>query len=539
MLKKRGLLVQKEFDESFERRAYEEDSDDEPEDDDKPMSKEKRAIIDEMGPFVKKILNSCDKDAIAKLVELNQKMIDQNKSEGIFATNHCLPLEYFNKTGKERKRLMKTIQKPPQSDEDIKGIEEAENQLNVLHVELEKRMEDLELPKDWTFELPPERRAAPRKDNGKGQANRQASSGAKDAAREGEAPNAKGNGGASSSNRKRGMAKQQGFAPSAGGSGAKSQEPDPMDVDDKWQPGETTQGEKILAYRPKRGWAQEKGTGRMVETETVNDFVIERKGEPNPIEIVTAARVGLRAVNAYLALPEEQKNCITNIDREYDRTDGPYILDIKGFARKFSETASGNLPWGVALIDYDGEDRIVNRSALRKALPSLADDMINDFLVRAGEEPEEPKYVRLRMRLENTRNQLRLEETLAKLRLETGQKIPRRAAQGILHDYDDSDHGSDSDLFVSDRRRRSNRRDESHQLTGRQTERPRVRIRDSGIELNNRRRAEEGRGDRRGRDDPGNHDVVTHEELQSMMNQMMQQITAQFMQMRLPAVPDH
>jgi hypothetical protein len=177
-------------------------------------------------------------------------------------------------------------------------------------------------------------------------------------------------------------------------------------MDIVWEPGETTQGEKILAYRPKRGWAQEAGTGRMVPTETVDDFVIEKKGELNPIEIVNAVRVGRSAVKAYLELPEEQKNSITNIDREYDRTDKYFIGEhIKGFARKFSETISGNLPWGVALIDYDGEDRIVNRSALRKAVGlGPADDMINQFLIDAGEDQEDPKYIRLQMQIENTRH---------------------------------------------------------------------------------------------------------------------------------------
>jgi hypothetical protein len=146
--KKRGLLVQGELDETFEEHAYSTGSDSESEDDeDKPMSKEKEVIIDEMGPFVEKILDSCDKDAMAKLVELNQKMVDQNKSEGIFATSHCTPLEYLNKTGKQRMKLMKTIRKPPGSDKDIEEREGAEERLEALRMGLEKRLEDLELPK--------------------------------------------------------------------------------------------------------------------------------------------------------------------------------------------------------------------------------------------------------------------------------------------------------------------------------------------------------------------------------------------------------
>lgn len=72
--------------------------------------------------------------------------------------------------------------------------------------------------------------------------------------------------------------------------------------------------------------------------------IIERLEEPNPIQVVNAARVGKKAVKAYRDLPKEQKTDIINIANNFSKADTDRIASIRSFARKFSNSPSGNLP---------------------------------------------------------------------------------------------------------------------------------------------------------------------------------------------------
>jgi hypothetical protein len=72
----------------------------------------------------------------------------------------------------------------------------------------------------------------------------------------------------------------------------------------KWKPGQTRKGEDILGYRP-----FEKTDRRMDKKHLTGcSFVIKKKGEPNPIALVSGEDIGRRAMDAYLNLPEEEKN---------------------------------------------------------------------------------------------------------------------------------------------------------------------------------------------------------------------------------------
>jgi hypothetical protein len=138
-----------------------------------------------------------------------------------------------------------------------------------------------------------------------------------------------------------------------------------------------------------------------------------------------------------MSLPEEQKSDIANIANNYSKIDGPYIRSVKGFARKSSSTSSGILPWGIVLVDYDGENRVINRTALRKAIGNQrAESEINNFLVQIGEDPEQSRSERLRLRLENTKSQLRLEEK--KERGLSGRDLHRKNRRGY-NTLDDTD----------------------------------------------------------------------------------------------------
>jgi hypothetical protein len=368
-LRREGKLAKQDFAETFEKGAYASDnesSDDSNNDERQPISKEKEAIIEEMGPFVLKLLKFSDKDSEGELRRLTDRMMEQNKSEENFVTSHCPPIDFFLKVSRKRKKYLKTS-----GDQmDVKA-EGAKRKLKKLQIKLENQLDELELPRTWaSLQSNPYSKNEP--------------------------------------NRKSAEETQSSNRPT-------STEEDPMDLDPS--PGLTSQCEKILAYRPICRTVIEKGTGRQVVTETVNDFVIYKQGYDNPIEIVNMARVGVDAANAYLAQSDDKKVNISNSHQKYNASDRQYIGDVIGFARKDSISPAGNLPWGVVLVNYNGDERIMNRSALRRACgKNAADQRINQYLDNINEEPEESRHVRLKLRLEHTKGQLQLEERSTKYR---------------------------------------------------------------------------------------------------------------------------
>ena len=160
-----------------------------------------------------------------------------------------------------------------------------------------------------------------------------------------------------------------------------------MDTTCNWTPGQTTMGEEILGYRPYTTTGILASTGKPGQILINIRFVIERKGEPNPIAIVDAPRVGYPAVDAYLGLPEERRCNIAHIDRQYKRSDDDKVVNITGVARDPTAATCSRLPWTVVQIEYDGQPRLLNRSGLRFVKgDAKADIMINKFLHSVGEE---------------------------------------------------------------------------------------------------------------------------------------------------------
>lgn len=131
-------------------------------------------------------------------------------------------------------------------------------------------------------------------------------------------------------------------------------------------PGLTKRMERILAYRLITRTIIEKGSGQVVETKIVNDFVIEMLEEPNLIIIIDAVRVGLKEVKAYLALVDNERYSVTNNVNRYSLADRERLRRIKGVARKELNSFSRFRPQTVILIKYDGENRVMNQSALQK-----------------------------------------------------------------------------------------------------------------------------------------------------------------------------
>ena len=130
--------------------------------------------------------------------------------------------------------------------------------------------------------------------------------------------------------------------------------------------GKTRDGDKILGYRPFFR------TGRTGRTEVFGyQFLIERPGRDNPLELLSGAEIGNFATEAYLALPGSEKKDMRDSATKYKRTDITRFKALVGFATKgnASQTSSGRRRPGYGLVKFkDGEQDILCRTALRNVL---------------------------------------------------------------------------------------------------------------------------------------------------------------------------
>ncbi|PZD22725.1 hypothetical protein A1F96_10887 [Pyrenophora tritici-repentis] len=365
----------------------------------KPMSQEKQHLLDEMEPLVKQVLDLCDESAIKKLVELNEKMIETNVKENLFPVEHCVPVRHLVGANRKRMCLMETVQNSLASIEDLKEAEAAGRELQTLQSKLRAYMTELMLPPSWTFKISDIDIHRP--------AERQQLS------------NANGHDVCSTD------------FPNTQSSNA-------MDITYDGTPGQTTRGEEILAFRPVTMTGTLISTGDTGHIYSSIRFVIKSEGR-NPIKIVDEARVGLDAVKAYMYLPEEKRCNIVRVDNFFDRRDDCRFGDILGVARDPYTTKAHNLPWTVVLIEYDGMPRIVNRTALRKAKrETIADELINKFLISVGEEPDTPKY----LLLEQPNNRLLLKQYGSSERFDNRRARFRRGPPRMLPNQEELYHDS-------------------------------------------------------------------------------------------------
>lgn len=119
----------------------------------------------------------------------------------------------------------------------------------------------------------------------------------------------------------------------------------------QWAAGETRHGEKILGYVP--SYVFNRSTGERDLLRGVQ-FVIEKKGQVNPVALVSGEDVGTRAKNAYLDLPADQKKDLRYSERRYSRQNMGDFGEILGFASKPFETlkeGSTAYPRDMAMLD--------------------------------------------------------------------------------------------------------------------------------------------------------------------------------------------
>ncbi|OBT39558.1 hypothetical protein VE00_09458 [Pseudogymnoascus sp. WSF 3629] len=145
-----------------------------------------------------------------------------------------------------------------------------------------------------------------------------------------------------------------------------------------FRPGFTSNGERILGGCPvyRTSWVD--GTFMFSH----GYFVVEKRGELNPIALVSSADLGRQAVLGYLDLPDEQKCDLRENRYVYNQRDTRAFRRVIGFAsnpQESKEVKSGfRYPTGYALclFEYDSgsQEILMNRGKLRKIMGERAAD---------------------------------------------------------------------------------------------------------------------------------------------------------------------
>jgi hypothetical protein len=434
------------WDEEFAENASGTDSGSESDGDDSEQEEEMKpdsfrlGIYKEATPWVRKLLaDPRDSSTKSEIETLNKRIKKQNKKDGLKEGEFCISVNVLRSIGMEAGVAAKSLEKDP-NDKRAKELQEK------LEKQFEKTIRINSYPREWLDCLPwsrkdkGKRRAEPasfkEREKGKGR-EKPSSSKQKDGESDTEMPDV----GPSSKKKGKGKGREK---PSS--SKQKDGESD-VDMTDavstnrrKWKPGqETRKGERILGWRPFYK------TDRKKDEQLFNgcQLVIEKKGQPNPIALVSGEEVGRRVVDAYRDLPEEEQNDIRYSEERYTYKDANKFDELLGFACKpFNTKTEGSgayYPVGYALYSFtDGSQDLVSRECMRQVFGKKdADNEIADFYEDIGETP--PWLIEPKMLLK------------PKKLLTSGSEVKRRSKSRRHADSDDeSDSDSDSSsIFVS------------------------------------------------------------------------------------------
>jgi hypothetical protein len=342
------------------------------------MSEAKERILHAMGPLVKKILESGDKRAYKDLDRLDKDMRELNRKENedrrdqqarpVPIEDHTPPLVPLKRLGEQRRKQLEILNNPAQ---DAKAKEDARDEHRREQQKFRGTLENLGLPLNWALDLA-----------------------------DTTAPSA-------ASQRSGAGNRQTGNAQTAAGRSADQSSSDAMDTSYPWTAGQTKKGKKILAYSPRMATGRSLTTGQPGQICISTTFVVQVE-EANPIKILNEFEVGYEAAEAYIGLPKDQKCNITGIQKQYTRMDGFANIIIKGVAHNPYEITYQKLPTGVLLIEYNGENRVINRQALRNAKGTKhADYLIDNFLESVH---VDPKTLKKGLALEQANNSMLLEQ---------------------------------------------------------------------------------------------------------------------------------
>jgi len=383
-LQREGKLTPSDLGEEFSQNAYGGDSSDsssdDEEDDPPPMSEEKQGKLNAMEPFIKKVLESDDEEARQRLKglcdemeQLNIRENDARSSRGepmIISSDRVPPYRSILKAGERRREKVAILQDTNQS---AAAKKKAKDKLKKLQHDFRILLKYHNLPLSWTYDVSDIPGPSP-------------------------APQQSRAGNTQTSN-----------PPAATGTPVSSSS-DAMDTRYDWTPGETERGEKILAHRSitTRCILSTGETGKVCSNIR---FVIELDGDPTLMDIVERDRVGIDAMQAYMALPDFETKEIAYVDNKYRQKGSQGFQKIVSVKRDPYSTATGALPWTILRIEYkvvkregdrmitSSEYRIINRTALRLLLGDKhADAKINEWLIDHGQRSDSTKEERRRMR---------------------------------------------------------------------------------------------------------------------------------------------
>ncbi|OBT55962.1 hypothetical protein VE04_03613 [Pseudogymnoascus sp. 24MN13] len=145
-----------------------------------------------------------------------------------------------------------------------------------------------------------------------------------------------------------------------------------------FKPGFTSNGERILGCCPvfRTSWVN--GT----LTFSHGYFVVEKRGELNPIALVSSADLGRQAILGYLDLPDDQKCDLRENHYVYNQRDTRAFRRVIGFAsnpQESKEVKSGfrySTGYALCIFEYDSgsQEILMNRGKLRKIMGERAAD---------------------------------------------------------------------------------------------------------------------------------------------------------------------
>jgi len=151
----------------------------------------------------------------------------------------------------------------------------------------------------------------------------------------------------------------------------------------------------------------------MAKSMDIKDWVIKNNGL-NCILLLSTFKVRGPEAEAYINLPLEERNNITNIYKKYSQHDHLKIGKVLGFNSKPSKT--GILGLGVVMVEYGDKEQIINRSTLEKVCTKKgAKQRIDKFWSNIREQPpEDPPLLCLEQQINNANMKLQVKKAAEK-----------------------------------------------------------------------------------------------------------------------------
>lgn len=382
------------FDEEFDSSAYAEsdsdDADELDEDDDHQQEPDafRKKIFEQATPYVNKVLaNRRDTETLEEIDDLNKQIRLKNQEEGLRnEKSFLIPFNVLVALGLEFSVVRSNLRKN-------KDDQDAWNKLDALNEQLQKLRRVNHYPQSWRLQKISGRQAEDYKDARTDRVNgadgHPITTSKKTDTRSGTtSESTQATGSKATNSQATGSDAASSQATSSGSSLGKEASDKGEDLENRHLvPGLTKNGDKILGYRPFYQTNRRTGSTHLHGVQ----FVVEKRGSPNPIVLLSGAEVGNRVTDAYLGLPDSQKKDVRHSEEKYSYEDADNFEKLLGFATKAMNALSISEPTtrypGYGLVKFKtGEVDILSRTAFRKMLGKKdADDEIETFFPKQSQ----------------------------------------------------------------------------------------------------------------------------------------------------------